>query len=130
LIWSADGPSTCCRPEKRTPAQRAYLEHLQQADETVAGAYTLAQDFAAMLRDRRGERLDAWLAKAEGSPVPALRRFATGLRADLEAVRAGLTKIWSNGPTEGFVHKRKLRKRQGHGRAGCDRLRQRMLCAA
>jgi len=62
--------------------------------------------------------------------VPALRRFATGPWADLEAVRAGLTEIWSNGPTEGFVHKRKLLKRQGYGRAGFDRLRRRMLCAA
>ena len=61
--------------------------------------------------------------------APALRRFATGLRADLEAVRAGLTEIWSNGPTEGFVHQRKLRKRQGYGRAGFDLLRQRLLFA-
>lgn len=45
--------------------------------------------------------------------MPVLRRFATGLRADLEAVRARLTEIWSNGPTEGFVHKLKLLKRQG-----------------
>ena len=40
------------------------------------------------------------------------------------------TQIWSNGPTEGFVHKLKLLKRQGYGRAGFDLLRQRMLCAA
>ncbi len=83
-----------------------------------------------MLRERRGERLDNWLAEAEGGPVPALRRFATGLRGDLDAVRAGPTELWSNGPTEGFVHKRKLLKRQGYGRAGFDLLRRRMLCAA
>jgi len=121
----------CLRhPQKRTPAQRAYLGHLQQADEAVASAYTLTQDFAAMLRERRGERLDAWLAEAEACPVPALRRFATGLRGDLDAVRAGLSEPWSNGPTEGYVHKRKLLKRQGYGRAGFDLLRQRVLCAA
>jgi transposase len=115
--------------EKRTPSQQVYLDRLRQADEAIAAAYALIQDFAAMLRERRGERLDAWLAKAEGSPVPALRRFATGLRADPEAVRAGLTEVWSNGPTEGFVHKLKLLKRQGYGRAGFDLLRQRILCA-
>jgi len=59
-----------------------------------------------------------------------LQRFAKGVRADLDAVRAGLPEIWSNGPTEGFVHKRKLLKRQGYGRAGFDLLRQRVLCAA
>ena len=118
------------RPEKRTPAQQVYLDRLQQADEAVASAYALVQDFAAMLRERRGERLDDWLAEAEGCPAPALRRFATGLRGDLDAVRAGLSEPWSNGPTEGFVHKLKLLKRQGYGRAGFDLLRQRMLCAA
>jgi transposase len=45
-------------------------------------------------------------------------------------VRAGLTEEWRNGPTEGFVHKRKLLKRQGYGWADFDLLRQRMLCAA
>jgi len=62
--------------------------------------------------------------------VPALTRFAAGLRADLAAVRAGLTESWSNGPTEGFVHKLKLLKRQAYGRAGCAVLRQRVLLAA
>jgi transposase len=52
-----------------------------------------------------------------------------GLRQDLEAVRAGLTEEWSNGPVEGFVHKLKLLKRQGCGRAGFELLRARMLAA-
>ena len=118
------------RPEQRTSAQQAYLDRLRQVDEAVAGADILVQDFAALLRERRGERLDDWLAKAEGCPVPALHRFATGLRGDLDAVRAGLTEPGSNGPTEGFVHKLELRQRQGYGRAGCDRWRQRLRCAA
>ncbi len=32
--------------------------------------------------------------------------------------------------TEGFVHKRKLLKRQAYGRAGFAVLRQRVVCAA
>lgn len=36
---------------------------------------------------------------------------------------------WSNGPVEGFVHKLKLLKRQGYGRAGFDLLKARMLAA-
>lgn len=31
---------------------------------------------------------------------------------------AGLTEVWSNGRMEGFMHKLKLVKRQGYGRAG------------
>jgi len=58
-----------------------------------------------------------------------MRRFAAGLRKDLAAVRAGLTETWSNGPVEGFIHKLKLLKRQGYGRANFDLLRTRMLAA-
>jgi transposase len=42
---------------------------------------------------------------------------------------AGLTEKWSNGCVEGFVHKLKLLKRQGYGRAGFELLRARMLAA-
>ncbi len=101
------------RPADLKPEQRAYLERVQQADAAVATAYRLTQDFAVMVRERQGERLDAWLAEADVCAVPAVQRFAKGVRADLDAVRAGLTEIWSNGPTEGFVHKLKLLKRQG-----------------
>lgn len=83
-----------------------------------------------MVRERGGDRRDAWLAEAEACAVPASRRFATGLRADLGAVRAGLTAKWSNGPTEGFVQKLKVVKRQAYGRAGFAVLRQRILLAA
>ena len=96
----------------------------------MAAAYRLAQDFAAIVRERGGDRLDQWLAEADACQVPALKRFAKGLRADLAAVRAGLTETWSNGPTEGFAHKRKLVKRQAYGRASFAVLRQRVLRAA
>jgi transposase len=118
------------RPADLKPEQRAYLERVRQADVALATAYRLAQDFATMVRERQGERLDAWLAEADTCDVLALRRFAAGLRADLAAVRVGLMEAWSNGPTEGFVHKLKLLKRQGYGRAGFDLLRQHVLCAA
>jgi transposase len=51
------------------------------------------------------------------------------LQKDLAAVRAGPTGEWSNGPVEGFVHKLKLLKRQGYGRAGFELLRARLLAA-
>jgi transposase len=118
------------RPSQGTAERQAYLERVRQADEAVATAYTLTQDFATMLRERLGARLDGWLAEALASAVPALRRFALGLQADLEAVRAGLTEPWSTGPVEGQITKLKLLKRQGYGRAGFTLLRQRVLRAA
>lgn len=102
------------------PEERAYLDRLRAADAAVATAYRLTQDFATLARERGGGGVDAWLAEAEGAEVPALRGFAKGLRADLDAVRAGLTEVWSNGATEGFVHQRKLVKRRTYGRAGFE----------
>ena len=59
-----------------------------------------------------------------------MRRFAGKLRADQDAVQAGLTLRHSNGQTEGHVTKLKLVKRQGYGRAKVDLLRKRVLRAA
>jgi transposase len=44
-----------------------------------------------MVRERRGEDLEAWLAKATHSGIDELARFARGLQEDLPAVTAGLT---------------------------------------
>lgn len=82
-----------------------------------------------MARDLEGGKLEGWLEEAEASKAPAMRRFAAGLKKDLAAVRAGLTESWSDGPVEGFVHKLKLLKRQGYGKAGFELLRARMLVA-
>jgi transposase len=48
----------------------------------------------------------------------------------LAGVKAGLTLAWSNGVTEGQIHRLKLVKRQGYGRAGFAFLRQRVLQVA
>ena len=117
------------REEKLNGEQKEYLERLCGSDEALADARRLTQEFNGMVRNLEGEKLDVWLAEAEVCAAPAMRRFAVGLKKDLPAVRAGLTETWSNGPVEGFVHKLKLLKRQGYGRAGFDLLRARMLAA-
>lgn len=67
-------------------------------DPAVADARRLTQEFAGMVRNLEGEKLDGWLEEAASSAAPAMRRFASGLEKDLAAVRAGLTGTWSNGP--------------------------------
>lgn len=115
------------RDEKLNREQKEYLKRLCEADEALADARRLTQEFNGTVRNLEGEKLDGWLEEAEACKAPAMRRFAAGLKKDLDAVRAGLTETWSNGPVEGFVHKLKLLKRQGYGRAGFDLLRARML---
>jgi transposase len=118
------------RPERRTAEQRAYLKLVAAEDPAIAAATDLAADFLAMVRRREGDRLPAWLDRAEASGIGELTRFAGKLRGDLAAVQAGLTLRWSNGQTEGHVNRLKLVKRQGYGRAKVDLLRQRVLRAA
>ncbi len=98
------------------------------------GARRHATTYAGVVRrdgqkGLEGEDLEGWLKDAEESRSTALQSFAAGLRKDFDAVRAGLTEKWSNGCVEGFVHKLKLLKRQGYGRAGFELLRARMLAA-
>ena len=118
------------RPTDLDADVQAYLTRLREADAAVAAVYDLTQAFATMAREHTGDGLDAWLDEAAVCAAPALGRFANGLRADYDAVRAGLTEEWSNGQTEGQVNKLKLIKRQMYGRAKFDLLRQRVLQAA
>ncbi len=122
---------TLVRPlAKRSQDARQYLDQLCQVDARIARAYELSQAFLTLVRERRGADLEAWMAEATHSGIEALARFARGLQEDLVAIKAGLTLEWSNGVTEGQIHRLKLVKRQGYGRAGVARLRQRVLLAA
>ena len=55
----------------------------------MAEAIDLAQDFVTLVRQRQPTQLDLWLTRATTSTIEALRRFATGLYEDYEAVKAG-----------------------------------------
>jgi len=117
------------RPEELRAQQQEAVTTLRQLHPEVDLAYDLVQQFARMLRTRTGEFLDAWLAQVESSTLPELQSFASGIKQDKDAVRAGLTWWISNGMVEGHVTKLKLIKRQGYGRAGFPLLRKRVLHA-
>ena len=118
------------RPAERTKDQTAYVERLLQENTDIAAAYAVTQDFATMLRQREGERLDAWIEGAAHSGIDDLKRFALGLRGDYAAVQAGLTLEYSNGQVEGQVTRLKLVRRTMYGRGTFDLLQQRVLYAA
>jgi transposase len=117
-------------PADLTDEQRTVIDRVCATDAAFAVTYRLTQDFAALLRAREGERLDAWIAAASASEVAELRRFAQGLLPDIVVVRAGLMLEWSNGQTEGQINRLKTLKRQMYGRAGFVLLRQRLLYSA
>jgi transposase len=119
-----------CPAAKRSPDAQTYVAQLCEMDMGIARAHALSQAFLAMVRERRGHDLEAWMSEATHSGIDELARFARGLQDDLIAIKAGLTLEWSNGATEGQIHRLKLMKRQGYGRAGFALLRQRIQQAA
>jgi transposase len=116
-----------CAEGKRAPEAQLYVEQLTPGAPPIARAYTVSQGFLALVRERRGDALTAWITEATSSGIAALARFAHGLQEDLAAITAGLTLPWSNGPVEGPVNRLKFLKRQGYGRAGVRLLRQRLM---
>jgi len=62
------------------------------------------------------------LRRAASSTLDAVRRFATGLYDDYQAVKAGVTLPWSTSPVEGHINRLKMLKRQMFGRAHLDLL--------
>jgi transposase len=88
---------------------------------------SLAREFRTFVRQKVADRLDEWVAAAQGS---TLAGFAEGLARDLAAVRAALSLPWSTGPVEGQISRLKTIKRTMCGRAGFELLRHRVLEAA
>ena len=117
------------RETKRTDPETQQLTALRAQQAEVAEAMDLAQDFATLVRQRQPTQLDPWLQRATTSAVDAVRRFATGLSEDYEAVKAGVTLPWSSGPVEGHINRLKMLKRQMFGRARLDLLSRRCLLA-
>lgn len=117
-------------PDRRRSEEKALLARLGETAPILAMAVTLAEEFAALVRGRKPERLDPWLQRAQDSAVPALQRFAKRLSSDYDAVRAAVTLAWSNGQVEGQINRLKTLKRQMYGRASLDLLERRFLLAA
>jgi len=117
------------RETTRTAAETQQLAQLRTQHAEVAAAIDLAQDFATLVRQRQSAQLEPWLKRATASTLVALQRFAAGLYEDYEAIKAGVTLPWSNGPVEGHINRLKMLKRQMFGRARLGLLSRRFLLA-
>ena len=118
------------RTEKLTDEERQTGGLLCRLSPEVRQAQQLALSFVEVVKERRTDELRGWLIKAQRSEVAEFVTFADGLTSDLQAVRAALEYEWSNGETEGQVHRLKLIKRAMYGRGKLDLLRARVLHAA
>lgn len=113
--------------EELDAEEQAELARLLKGSEELSLLYRLLQAFLQMMRERQVEHLDAWMKEACSSRIKELQSFVAGIERDYDAVKAGLSLEWSQGPVEGTVNKLKVHKRLMYGRAGFPLLRQKML---
>jgi hypothetical protein len=107
--------------------EKSDLTRLLESSQEVKHVHQLLQAFLQMLRERRPEHLNGWMKEVRASGIKELNSFVIGIERDYDAVRAGLTFHWSQGPVEGTVNKIKTHKRLMYGRASFTLLRQKLL---
>lgn len=93
------------RPSQRETEHEQHLFQLKAQQAELAEAIELTETFADLVRHRRPEQLDPWLTRAAKSSLGPFRNFAKRLWVDYDAVKAGVTVAWSNGPAEGHINR-------------------------
>ncbi|MFE3784657.1 ISL3 family transposase [Amycolatopsis sp. NPDC059090] len=114
-------------PDNLSDEDKARLKKVLARCPELDAVAKYVRDFAAMMRNLRGDQLDDWMQRVQNDNLPALHSFVTGIMRDHDAVLNGLTLPWSSGAVEGAVTRIKLLKRMGYGRANLDLLRNRVL---
>jgi transposase len=115
------------RQEDLDEQEQEKLSRLLETSEEIRLVHQLLQRFLTMLRERQADHLNAWMQEARASKIKELHSFVVGIERDYDAVSAGLSLAWSQGPVEGTVNKLKVHKRLMYGRAGFPLFRQKML---
>ncbi|MEV5283294.1 ISL3 family transposase [Streptomyces sp. NPDC052811] len=117
------------RPDNHKAGQHELLAKLTAACPQMTQLAARIRDFAPLITPHtdNANALTRWIAQVRTADLPHLHAFTRGLERDIDAVIAGLTLPYSNGPTEGVNTKTKRIARQIHGRAGFTLLRHRIL---
>lgn len=113
--------------ERLSSIQKRKREVLLQhaPDVPIIRAETLS--FINAIKNRDSTQLQRWLDSALNSQFKQIRHFARHIQADLGCIMAALQNPFSNGRTEGHVHRLKMIKRMMYGRAKFELLRKRVL---
>jgi transposase len=118
----------CMKPRGQLTQQEAEkVDRLKASLPNFAVMRRLAMRFRGILRSHDPTKLDGWLKNARETGLYGIKRFASILQRDIDAVRNAVSETWSNGQTEGQINRLKTLKRSMYGRAGPELLRARML---
>jgi transposase len=115
------------KPTNLPDHTRRHLDDLIASCPEMTTLATRVREFAAILTQRRGADLAAWITQTRLDALPGFGSYLNGLDKDFDATAAGLTLPYSNGPTEGVNTKIKMLKRQTYGKASFVLLRKRIL---
>ncbi len=113
--------------ERLTEDDQKVLKALQDTIPELVKARELAGLFKQIVDSKSTTRLAEWFSAMGASNLPNLVSFAKALNRERKPLEAMITSQYSNGRAEGHVHRLKVIKRKGYGRAGFDLLRKRVL---
>ena len=114
----------CMKPRGQLTQQEAErVDRLKASLPNFAVMRRLAMRFRGILRSHDPTKLDGWLKNARETGLYGIKRFASILQRDIDAVRNAVSETWSNGQTEGQINRLKTLKRSMYGRAGTELLR-------
>jgi len=111
----------------KTEDECAFLKKLCEINPQIENLQQLGIGFQTIVKEKRADLFDDWLAQVKMSEIKEFQSWADGLLTDEKAVRNALSSEWSNGQVEGQVNRLKTIKRAMYGRAKFDLLRQRVL---
>lgn len=114
---------------ERTEEEQRYGQAVLDNAGPIARAFACLQRFRQILTERDETALAPWADETKASRIPELVKFVQGLYRDWEAVENALLFASSQGQVEGQVHRLKLFKRQGYGRASPALLQARLVGA-
>jgi hypothetical protein len=118
----------CYKPLKKIKTlSEATLAKILKRYPEFANLYNLIVSFKTILANKAGHSFENWLEKVENSDSRELQSFATGIKADLPAVKNGILFSFNNGLAEGFVNKLKVIKRIMYGRCDFSTLKTKLL---
>ncbi|GCE15033.1 transposase [Tengunoibacter tsumagoiensis] len=115
------------RKEDLTPEEKRCLAKLFEESQEICQIHRFLHSFLHLVRELKPDLLNGWMKEVRQSQITELVSFVNGIDRDYDAVRAGLTYTWSQGPVEGAVNKIKTHKRLMYGRASFSLLRKKML---
>ena len=113
-------------PAELSNRQADIVARLKQQCPGFAVMRKLVIGFRTILRVGKVSTLRRWMKQALNTGIHAMVRFVRTLKQDIEAVEAAVSQPWSNGPVEGQINLKML-KRQMYGRGGTELLRARLL---